>query len=36
MTIDWLWIGYVLGFVMADWILPAIGEWLDKRRGRKL
>lgn len=36
MTIDWLWIGYVLGFAMAGWILPAIGEWLDKRRVRKL
>ena len=31
MTADWLWISYVIGFVMAGWILPAIGGWLDKR-----
>lgn len=32
MTIDWLFIGYVLGFCMAAWVLPAIGEWVKKRR----
>lgn len=34
MTIDWLFIGYVLGFVMAGWVLPAIGKRL-KRQGRR-
>lgn len=35
MTIDWLFIGYVLGFSMAAWILPAIGKFLEKRRYRR-
>ena len=38
MTIDWLFIGYALGFVTAAWICPAAGKalkkWRSKRRGR--
>ena len=35
MTIDWLFIGYVAGFVTAGWVLPAIGKQINKKRGRK-
>ena len=38
MTIDWLFIGYVLGFVTAAWICPAadkaLKKWQSKRRCR--
>lgn len=26
MTIDWLFIGFALGFVTAAWICPAVGK----------
>ena len=35
MTIDWLFIGYVAGFVTAGWVLPAIGKQIHQKRGRK-
>ena len=30
MTIDWLFIGYLLGFVTAAWVCPAIGKMIKQ------
>ena len=35
MTIDWLFIGYVLGFVTAAWICPAADKAFKKWRRRE-
>lgn len=35
MSIDWLYIGFVLGFVTADWICPAAGNAFKRWRERK-
>lgn len=32
MTTDWLFIGYVLGFVTAAWICPAVKKIIKKWR----
>lgn len=35
MTIDWLFIGYVLGFSTAGWILPVIDKVFKKIRRKR-
>ena len=35
MTIDWLFIGYVSGFVTAAWICPAADKALKKWRSKQ-
>lgn len=34
MTIDWLFIGYLFGFITSAWIRPAVGK-AYKLRSRK-
>jgi len=35
MTIDWLFIGFLLGFVTAAWICPVADKAFKKWRNRK-
>jgi len=35
MTIDWLFIGFVVGFVTAAWICPEAGKAFKKWRKKK-